>query len=158
MRTSFLLLLVIGVVAVVQAATMPAAPTFGLFGEPRPRPLDRRRIQGLGKWAEAEHAKRSANDEIIFGGLRPLKNIYHPKIQGLGQWAVAEHVKRANDGLKFGRVVGGEDQLVAGMNYFLLIQVLNGNGGNGLYKARVYEPLEESPNNTRELVSFGPAN
>jgi hypothetical protein len=68
---------------------------------------------------------------------------------------VAEHVKRANDGLKFGRVVSGEDQIVAGMNYFLLIQAINGDGENGIYKARVYE---QSWTNTRELVSFGPAN
>jgi hypothetical protein len=155
MRTGFLLLLVMGVVAVIQAAAMPAAPTFGRFGGSHPRPLDHPRIQGLRERAEAEHVKRRADDRMIYGGLSPIRNIYHPKIQGLGQWAVAEHVKRANDGLKFGRVVGGEDQLVAGMNYFLLIQALN---RNGLYKAQVYEPLEESPNNARQLVSFGPAN
>jgi sugar (pentulose or hexulose) kinase len=144
MRTGFLLLLVMGVVAVIQAAA--------------PRPLDhpRMRIQGLRERAKAEHVKRRPNDgTIMFGGLRPLKNIDHPRIKELGEWAVAEHVKRANDGLKFGRVVSGEDQIVAGMNYFLLIQAINGDGENGIYKARVYE---QSWTNTRELVSFGPAN
>jgi hypothetical protein len=143
MRTGLLLLLVMGVVAVIQAAA--------------PLPLDHPRIQGLRReWAEAEHVKRRPNDgTIMFGGLRPLKNIDHPRIKELGEWAVAEHVKRANDGLKFGRVVSGEDQIVAGMNYFLLIQAINGDGENGIYKARVYE---QSWTNTRELVSFGPAN
>ncbi|KAK1602936.1 hypothetical protein QYE76_037383 [Lolium multiflorum] len=142
MRTSFLLLLVMGVVAVIQAAAT--------------RPLDHPRIQGLRERAEAEHVKRRPNDgTIMFGGLRPLKIIDHPRIKELGEWAVAEHVKRANDGLKFGRVVSGEDQIVAGMNYFLLIQAINGDGENGIYKAWVYE---QSWTNTRKLVTFGPTN
>jgi hypothetical protein len=81
MRTGFLLLLVMGVVAVIQAAAMPAAPTFGRFGGSHPRPLDHPRIQGLRReWAEAEHVKRRPNDgTIMFGGLRPLKIIDHTR-------------------------------------------------------------------------------
>ncbi|OEL33724.1 Cysteine proteinase inhibitor 8 [Dichanthelium oligosanthes] len=72
-------------------------------------------------------------------------------VQEVGAWAVAEHVKRANDGLRFGKVVSGEEQLVSGVNYRLGIVAVNLAGQNARFNAVVYE---QSWTNTRRLLSF----
>jgi len=58
----------------------------------------------------------------LAGGWGPIKDVSDPHIQELGGWAVAEHARRANDGLRFGEVTGGEQQLVSGMNYKLVLK------------------------------------
>ncbi|CAL4931814.1 unnamed protein product [Urochloa decumbens] len=91
----------------------------------------------------------------IVGGWKPIKDASDPHIQELGGWAVAEHVKKANDGLRFGKVVSGEEQVVSGMNYKLVIEATNGDGKSGTYGAAVYE---QEWTKTRQLLSFEPAN
>ena len=88
---------------------------------------------------------------MIYGGWNPIDNIDEAEIQRPGEWAVSEHVKWANGGLKFVKVVSGEEQQVAVMNYSLVIHAVNGHGKHVTYKARVYD---RSWTNTRELVSF----
>ncbi|CAN6284221.1 unnamed protein product [Urochloa humidicola] len=91
----------------------------------------------------------------IVGGWGPIKDVSDPHIQEIGGWAVAEHVKLANDGLRFGGVVSGEEQVVAGMNYKLVLDAKGADGTVAAYRAFVYE---QSWTNTRELMSFTPAN
>jgi hypothetical protein len=77
-----------------------------------------------------------------------------PHVQELGAWAVAEHVKQAHDGLKFSKVVSGEEASDAGVKYHLIIEALNGVGKPGRYETFL---IEEVRSNTRSLISFGPA-
>ncbi|KAM0821792.1 hypothetical protein ACQ4PT_071947 [Festuca glaucescens] len=62
-----------------------------------------------------------------------------PHVQELGAWAVAEHVKQAHDGLKFNKVVSGEEQSDAGVKYHLVIEALNSGGKQGRYEAILIE-------------------
>ncbi|CAN6312201.1 unnamed protein product [Urochloa humidicola] len=91
----------------------------------------------------------------IVGGWNPIKDVNDPHIQELGGWAVAEHVKKANDGLRFGKVVSGEEQVVSGMNYKLVIEVTGRDGKSVPYGAAVYE---QEWTKTRQLLAFEPAN
>ncbi|KAL6645599.1 hypothetical protein ACP70R_017207 [Stipagrostis hirtigluma subsp. patula] len=97
----------------------------------------------------------AAPTTAIPGGWSPIKDINDPHIQELGEWAVTEHVKQANDGLKFSRVVSGDQQVVAGVNYRLVVDASNNDGKDAKYQAVVYE---REWTNTRELVSFKPVN
>ncbi|CAN6300408.1 unnamed protein product [Urochloa humidicola] len=91
----------------------------------------------------------------VAGGWGPIKDVSDPHIRELGGWAVAEHVKLANDGLRFGRVTRGEQQVVSGMNYKLVLDATGADGTVAAHWAFVYE---QSWTNTRELMSFTPAN
>ncbi|RCV10494.1 hypothetical protein SETIT_2G116300v2 [Setaria italica] len=88
------------------------------------------------------------------GGYSPW-NINDPHVQELGGWAVSEHVKEANDGLKFNKVVSGDVQVVAGLNYRLIIDAFDSNGKDAKYEAVVWE---KDWINFRKLLSFKPAN
>ena len=68
---------------------------------------------------------------------------------------MAEHVKEANDGLKFSKVVSGDQQVVSGMKYRLVIDALSRDGRVTSFKALVYD---QEWSNTRRLLSFDPAN
>ncbi|CAL4931812.1 unnamed protein product [Urochloa decumbens] len=92
---------------------------------------------------------------MLAGGWGPIKDVSDPHIQELGGWAVSEHVKLANDGLRFGAVTRGEQQVVSGMNYKLVLDATGADGTVAAYGALVYE---QSWTNTRELVSFARAN
>ena len=108
MKTCLLLLLLVtGVVAVMQAVAMPATATAVKFGG-----SNRIKINNI-DGPEIDRRKTK-----IYGGFRPIHNIDDPEIQRLGEWAVSEHVKRANGGLKFVKVVSGEEQPVNGTKGF----------------------------------------
>ncbi|TVU04728.1 hypothetical protein EJB05_47859, partial [Eragrostis curvula] len=62
------------------------------------------------------------------GAFSPIQNVNDPHIVDLGRWAVAQHNKQTNSGLTFNSVVGGEQQVVAGMRYHLFIDASNPNG------------------------------
>ncbi|XP_039832066.1 cysteine proteinase inhibitor 8-like [Panicum virgatum] len=89
--------------------------------------------------------------ENLVGGWGVIPDVDDAHVQEVGAWAVEEHVKRANDGLRFGRVVRGEEQIVAGVNYRLGIVAANLAGQNATYNAVVYEQIWT---NTRRLLSF----
>jgi Aspartic acid proteinase inhibitor len=89
----------------------------------------------------------------ILGGWSPIKNVTDPHVKDLGAFAVSEHDKVANDSLVFVQVVSGEQQVVAGMNYRLVLEAKNGNGTVAKYVAVVWEKLWA---NTRQLTSFNP--
>jgi hypothetical protein len=83
------------------------------------------------------------------GGYFPIDSLNDPHIQELGRWAVSQFDKISNSGLMFNSVVGGEQQVVAGMRYHLIIDASN---PNGKYWADVYEDLSNT--RTRTLFSF----
>ncbi|KAF7052063.1 hypothetical protein CFC21_060218 [Triticum aestivum] len=90
------------------------------------------------------------------GGWFPIPDVEDARIQELGGWAVARHagLVAGDRGLRFGRVTRGEQQVVSGMNYRLLVDVADGSGRAAPYIVVVYE---QSWTNTRRLTSFSPA-
>ncbi|XP_058198973.1 cysteine proteinase inhibitor 1-like [Rhododendron vialii] len=84
------------------------------------------------------------------GGWQPIENVSAPEVIETAQFAVAEHNKKADSTLKFRSVVRGEYQVVAGMNYRLIIAAKDG-GVAGKYEAVVYvRPWEHY----KSLTSF----
>ncbi|EER92057.1 hypothetical protein BDA96_04G151700 [Sorghum bicolor] len=112
-------------------------------------------VVGLCSVAPAASARGEPPVPQAVGGWKPI-NVNDPHIQELGRWAVSEHGKQASDRLVFGKVVSGEEQIVAGTKYKLVIQATRaGAGGNSAtYGAVVYEKVDK----TRQLLSFSPAN
>ncbi|CAM0949318.1 unnamed protein product [Alopecurus aequalis] len=92
----------------------------------------------------------------IPGGWSKI-NITEPHIQELGKWAVMEHNKVGNDNLRFQKVVSGENQIVNGVNYRLVIDALRLDASYGTYMSVLFEEDSSNPN-TRKLISFNPAN
>ncbi|KAF3323221.1 cysteine proteinase inhibitor 1 [Carex littledalei] len=86
------------------------------------------------------------------GGWTPIKNLTDPHLKELGGFAVAEHDKKGNDRLEFVKVVAGDQQVVAGMNYRLVLQVKDGKGKVVKYQAVVWERAGNS--GSRQLTSF----
>uniref|UniRef100_A0ACD5XI12 Uncharacterized protein n=1 Tax=Avena sativa TaxID=4498 RepID=A0ACD5XI12_AVESA len=99
-------------------------------------------------------AMDNPNDEIV-GGWEQIPNINDPMVIEIARWAVAEHARRTNDGLQFKRLVSGTYQIVAGKNFKLRIDTVNGDGKEGMYIAEVFD---QPWTHTRTLNSFGPAN
>ncbi|KAL6648590.1 hypothetical protein ACP70R_012814 [Stipagrostis hirtigluma subsp. patula] len=104
--------------------------------------------------AAAVYAAATPAAALMPGGWAPIPDANDAHIRELGEWAVAEHEKRANDGLRFGSVVSGEQQVVSGMNYRLVIDAVNLAGQHVRYNAAVYE---QTWTNTRKLESFDKA-
>ncbi|CAA7052076.1 unnamed protein product [Microthlaspi erraticum] len=86
------------------------------------------------------------------GGWSPIKNISDPHIIEVGEFAVSEYTRETKSDLNFVTIVSGESQVVAGMNYRLVITA-NHTGESKNYKAIVWEkPWLKSMN----LTSFKP--
>ncbi|KAJ1296584.1 hypothetical protein BS78_01G312700 [Paspalum vaginatum] len=92
----------------------------------------------------------------LVGGWSPIEDVGDSHIQELGGWALgqAKHERLASDGLRFRRVVSGEQQVVSGMNYRLHVDAEDPAGRAAPYVAVVYEQVWTS---TRKLTSFKPA-
>ena len=90
------------------------------------------------------------------GGWSAIPDVSDPHVQELGGWALgqAKRARLAGEGLQFRRVVRGEQQVVAGMNYRLYIDAADAAGRSAPYVAVVYEQVWTS---TRELTSFSKA-
>ncbi|XP_062213538.1 cysteine proteinase inhibitor 8-like [Phragmites australis] len=91
----------------------------------------------------------------IPGGWKPIPDTNDSHVKEIGAWAVAEHMKTSNCKLTFREVASGEVQVVSGLNYRLVIDVLDLAGEEARYKAVVYE---QSWTNTRKLLSFDMVN
>ncbi|KAK3137367.1 hypothetical protein QOZ80_5BG0451370 [Eleusine coracana subsp. coracana] len=91
----------------------------------------------------------------LVGGWGPIPDVADAHIQELGGWALgqAKQDRLASDGLRFRRVVRGEQQVVSGMNYRLVVDAADLKGQSAPYVAVVYE---QSWTNTRKLTSFKP--
>ncbi|PUZ44082.1 hypothetical protein GQ55_8G061100 [Panicum hallii var. hallii] len=80
-----------------------------------------------------------------------IENVADPYVQDLGKWAVMEHNLQTGEDLQFGKVVGGKQQVVAGMNYKLEIETKG--GPSRFYEAGLFVSL---PPEKRKLNSFKP--
>ncbi|CAN6312203.1 unnamed protein product [Urochloa humidicola] len=91
----------------------------------------------------------------LAGGWSGIQNVSDPHIQELGGWALGQAQEKqlagAGPGLRFRRVVRGEQQVVAGMNYRLYVDAADPRGRAAPYVAVVFEQVWTS---TRELTSF----
>ncbi|CAI9773174.1 unnamed protein product [Fraxinus pennsylvanica] len=86
----------------------------------------------------------------ILGGYEPIDNPNDPTVIEIAKFAVAEHNKEAKSNLKFQKVVKGESQVVAGINYRLVISAVDGAAVQN-YLAVVYEKPWQ---NFKNLTSF----
>ncbi|ONK59772.1 uncharacterized protein A4U43_C08F10480 [Asparagus officinalis] len=89
------------------------------------------------------------------GGYRPIKNLSDPHLGEIGKFAVSEHNKEANTKLVFTKVIKGESQVVAGINYKLVIEAKDTTHNNkvGRYEVIVWE---KSWKKFMKLTSFKP--
>ena len=102
--------------------------------------------------ASTAAAGRSARAAVSTktGQWAEIENVTEPYVQDLGKWAVTEHNKQSGEGLEFGKVVRGRQQVVAGMNYSLEIET---KGPSRFYEAGLFVSL---PPEKRQLKSFTP--
>ncbi|XP_058090715.1 cysteine proteinase inhibitor 5-like [Magnolia sinica] len=90
---------------------------------------------------------------LMVGGWRSIKDASDPHILEIGEFAVSEYNKEKNAGLMFRRVIDGQTQVVAGINYRLTVEAMHDGVGNR-YEAEVWEKAWEG---FRSLTSFKPA-
>ncbi|KAF7051726.1 hypothetical protein CFC21_059937 [Triticum aestivum] len=91
------------------------------------------------------------------GGLSrvwlPIPNMEDVCIQDLGRWALAQYAGlTGHTGLRFCRVTGGEQQVISGVKYRLVVDAANNYGKTMHFLAVV---CEKPWTNTRRLTSFG---
>ncbi|KAL0353293.1 UNVERIFIED_CONTAM: Cysteine proteinase inhibitor 1 [Sesamum angustifolium] len=94
----------------------------------------------------------SLNEASPVGAWQPI-DPKDPKVVEIANFAVTEHNKEAGSALVFQDVVKGTKQVVAGINYELVIAAGDGTpaGVRLYYQARVFEqPSQKS----RKLLSF----
>ncbi|TMW81301.1 hypothetical protein EJD97_010507 [Solanum chilense] len=91
---------------------------------------------------------RSVRREVLTGDWKPITNITKEVIE-IGKFAVDEHNKEAKTTLKFQKVIKGQNQVVAGMNYRLVIEAKDGDSTHN-YLAQVWD----KPDKSKSLTSF----
>ncbi|URE37927.1 Cysteine proteinase inhibitor [Musa troglodytarum] len=84
------------------------------------------------------------------GGWTPV-DVNNPHVHDITVFAVSEHNKEAKEHLTLVNVVKAQSQVVAGVNYKLLLVAKNEKGASGRYEAVVWEKEWE---NFRKLTSF----
>ncbi|KAL7616747.1 hypothetical protein Lser_V15G04175 [Lactuca serriola] len=87
---------------------------------------------------------------ILTGHWKPISNVTDATVVDIGKFAVDEHDLKDHTSLKFVKVVSGEIQVVAGMNYKLTIKTVNGGLENNYVAVVWVKPIQKS----RQLVSF----
>ncbi|KAL5575893.1 hypothetical protein UlMin_017592 [Ulmus minor] len=98
----------------------------------------------------AAYAGGRLGGQTLAGGWKPIENLKDPEVKEIADYAVAEYNKRAKLNLKLKSVVQGETQVVAGLNYRLVLEVQNGKKPER-YQAVVWEKTWE---HFRNLTSF----
>ncbi|KAL6900745.1 hypothetical protein ACP4OV_005421 [Aristida adscensionis] len=115
---------------------------------------------GPSRAAQAQALGRPAGGRVprptLAGGWFQIEDVRDAHIQELGGWALAEaqRTRLAAAGLLFRRVLRGEQQVVAGMNYRLVVDAAYPSGRGVPYVAVVFE---QAWTHTRNLTSFKPA-
>ncbi|KAJ8636155.1 hypothetical protein MRB53_010422 [Persea americana] len=95
----------------------------------------------------------SAREPTLVGAWEPIKDVPNdPHVQGLGKFAVLEYNKENKANLSFERVVDGQEQVVAGVNYQLTVEAMAGKVTK-TYEALVWEKDWEG---FKSLISFKP--
>ncbi|CAA3028511.1 cysteine proteinase inhibitor 1-like [Olea europaea var. sylvestris] len=95
-------------------------------------------------------AAQSGGRGPIVGGYKPIDNPNDPTVIEIAKFAVDEHNKEAKSNLEFQKVVKGESQVVAGINYKLVISAVDGAAVQN-YLAVIYEKPWQ---NFKSLTSF----
>ncbi|WOK95469.1 multicystatin-like [Canna indica] len=91
------------------------------------------------------------NNDILVGGWQPINGgTSDPHIQKLAQFAVSENNKQQGASFELVNVVKAEMQVVAGINYRLLLNAKSKSGSVDTYLAVVFESLKSE----LKLVSF----
>ncbi|KAB2026016.1 hypothetical protein ERO13_D06G160600v2 [Gossypium hirsutum] len=86
----------------------------------------------------------------IIGGWTRIKDIKDPHVTEIAEFAVNEYNRLSSSSLVLQKVVKGETQVVAGINYRLVLKAKNGSVAKK-YQAVVWE---KSWLNFRNLTSF----
>ncbi|CAA6662903.1 unnamed protein product [Spirodela intermedia] len=93
-------------------------------------------------------AAASRNPRFL-GSYEPIDDPEDAHIQALAKFAVRRHNKNSGDTLLLTRVLGGQQQVVMGMKYRLVIGAETDIGPEELYLAVVYEKVgKKSPDLT----------
>ncbi|MED6157103.1 hypothetical protein PIB30_020259 [Stylosanthes scabra] len=90
------------------------------------------------------------------GGWKSIKDLSDPHVEAIAEFAVTEYNKRSGfvAPLKLRRIIKGETQVVAGINYRLFLSASSGESSNtSNYKAIV---LKKAWLHTLNLTSFQP--
>ncbi|CAJ1941463.1 unnamed protein product [Sphenostylis stenocarpa] len=93
-----------------------------------------------------------ARENSMPGGWSPIKNINDPHVTEIADYAVTEYDKRSGQKLKLEKVIKGDTQVVAGLNYRFILTATDGSS-SGNYEAIVWEKVWE---HFRNLTSFTP--
>lgn len=83
------------------------------------------------------------------GGWTPIENIKDPHVSEIAQFAVTEQQKQSGVKLSLVEVISGETQVVAGIN-FRLVLTANDGSVTKKYQAQVVE----NTNHAKSLTSF----
>ncbi|KAK2432011.1 cysteine proteinase inhibitor [Trifolium repens] len=87
----------------------------------------------------------------IIGGWNPIEDINNSHVTDIANFAVNKFNNQTGASLKFQKVIRGESQIVAGINYCLIIST--SNSVNNIYNVVVYDrPWDHF----RNLTSFIP--
>ncbi|XP_078442717.1 cysteine proteinase inhibitor 8-like [Wolffia australiana] len=97
-------------------------------------------------------AAAAIGGSALVGGFSKINDVKDPHVVEIGKFAVTANNKATGGKLVFIRVVSGRQQVVAGMNYDLVIEAKSG-GVTRRYAALVYERAWD---NYRKLSSFKP--
>ncbi|XP_010550411.2 PREDICTED: oxygen-evolving enhancer protein 1-2, chloroplastic-like [Tarenaya hassleriana] len=91
-------------------------------------------------------AAEGAVSDNKLGGFHPIKDVNDPYVVAVAKFAVDEHNRTSKSGLKFERVIKGERQVVAGMNYRLTLAAKEpAASSTNNYEAFVFVPLGGEP-------------
>uniref|UniRef100_A0A453MB10 Cysteine proteinase inhibitor n=4 Tax=Triticinae TaxID=1648030 RepID=A0A453MB10_AEGTS len=104
---------------------------------------------------QMQSAREKAADELpLDGGIVDTPGAENDlRIVDLARFAVSEHKNRTNALLEFEKVVKLKQQVVAGMMYYITIQV-NEGGAKKMYEAKVWE---QPWMDFKKLMEFRPA-
>ncbi|KAK1436842.1 hypothetical protein QVD17_02626 [Tagetes erecta] len=89
----------------------------------------------------------------LAGGWKPI-DITDPTVIDIGKFAVNEHNKEDKASLKFVKVVRGESQVVAGMNYNLTITAADADADADAVKSYVALVWDKPWMKFRKLLAF----
>ncbi|WOK92404.1 multicystatin-like [Canna indica] len=88
---------------------------------------------------------------LYAGGWTPVSDINDPHIHEVAEFAVSEQNKKQKSQLSLTQIVSGKTQVVAGINYRLVLVATDEHGKSGMYVATVWEKSWE---NFMQLTSF----
>ncbi|XP_068340484.1 cysteine proteinase inhibitor 1-like [Pyrus communis] len=110
-------------------------------------------VHGVGGRGGEEH-HYPPKYQPLRGGYYPTENLNDPHLREIAEFAVSEYNKTHDQKLVFQKLVRGESQTIAGINYKLVIEVVDSSSVNSSpinYEIIVFEDLSRT---TTKLESF----